>query len=421
MKIRLISTDRPLYQLCRETLARFPERDWDFDAADPLHQPEDADLCLWDFHPDFAIPESLDFAEERKNIFLVQREHLGAFRDRLPLAAVGILLKPVNQTALQTFLEHAVARYEAHRAAKRAGNGNAALNDRDEMLQCLLQANLKLQEYDQDRTNFLARALHDFRTPLTAVSGYCGLLTSQHLGGLNSGQVEVLQRMQHSIKRLSRMATAMFQLSVARRVKKIPDLQPGDIEDCIDHALHEIMPSAGDKDIAISVQLHDPPRPLWFEPAQVEQVLVNLLDNACKFTPKHGSIEIRGYPTFWDRRAARLNGDSRRAERRGAPSRHPNAFRVEIHDSGPGIAEEHLEKIFEEYTSYAGGRDRSGGGLGLAICRMIVSAHHGRVWAESNEEGATFCFVLPLWTPAALSTEPADHIAPAAVRHGLRQ
>jgi len=56
---------------------------------------------------------------------------------------------------------------------------------------------------------------------------------------------------------------------------------------------------------------------------------------------------------------------------------------------------EHLEKIFEEYTSYAGGQDRSGGGLGLAICKFILNLHQGQVWAESGADGSTFSFVLP--------------------------
>ena len=61
-----------------------------------------------------------------------------------------------------------------------------------------------------------------------------------------------------------------------------------------------------------------------------------------------------------------------------ADAQAPNAYRIDIRDSGHAIPAEHLDHIFEEYTSYAGGRDRSGGGLGLAICRMIVTQHDGR-------------------------------------------
>ena len=74
----------------------------------------------------------------------------------------------------------------------------------------------------------------------------------------------------------------------------------------------------------------------------------------------------------------------------------PNAFRVDICDSGPGIPQPQLDRIFEEYTSYSGGQDRSGGGLGLAICKLILSQHQGHVWAENTPGGAVFSFVLPL-------------------------
>ena len=82
-------------------------------------------------------------------------------------------------------------------------------------------------------------------------------------------------------------------------------------------------------------------------------------------------------------------------DRRTTDLHTPNSFRVDIRDSGPGISTEHLDSIFEEYTSYSGGHDRSGGGLGLAICKLILSRHQGRIWAESSSDGAVFSFVLP--------------------------
>jgi K+-sensing histidine kinase KdpD len=127
----------------------------------------------------------------------------------------------------------------------------------------------------------------------------------------------------------------------------------------------------------------------------MEQVFLNILDNACRFTPKGGSIEIRGYPFFWERRAGHSLMQPP-IERRINVNTKPNSFRIDIRDSGPAIPQEHLISIFEEYTSYSGGRDRSGGGLGLAICRMIVAQHEGKLWAENTDHGPMFSFVLPL-------------------------
>ena len=112
-----------------------------------------------------------------------------------------------------------------------------------------------------------------------------------------------------------------------------------------------------------------------FEPARIEETLINLLDNACKFTPRSGSIEIKGYPFFWDRRITPGAAFGASLDRRIQQVSAPNSFRIDIHDSGPGIPTAHTDKIFEEYTSYSGGQDRSGAGLGLAICRMILNEH----------------------------------------------
>jgi len=390
MHIQLVSTDKQLYELCRETLSGFRGNEWTLNVGAAPTGESSPDLVIWDCDSDVPLPSELDFEQERRNIFLVSRKKMATLVERLPMAAMAILLKPVNKATLRAFLEHAVARHEMNRT-----NDVSTLRaDRDEILQCLLHANLKLQEYDQDRTNFLARAVHDFRAPLTAIDGYCGLILGHQLGPITEEQQDVLDRMQHSIKRLSRMATAMFQLSVGRQIEKRPNLREADLEACIDQAMHEITPFAEGKHINLSLQLMPVPHPLYFDREQIEQVLINLLDNACKFTPKYGCIEVRGYPYFWERRAtlktANING-----ERRSARLQAPNGFRVDICDSGPGVPFEHLEKIFEEYTSYSGGQDRSGGGLGLAICKFILNLHQGQVWAESGTDGSTFSFVLP--------------------------
>jgi signal transduction histidine kinase len=390
MNIQLVSKDKQLYQLCRETLEKFRGNDWTLNMGRAPGGDFSPDLVIWDCDADAPLPRELDLEQERRNIFLVSRKKMAALVERLPMAAVAILLKPVNKATLRAFLEHAVKRHEMNRSS----DVSSLRAERDEILQCLLHANLKLQEYDQDRTNFLARAVHDFRAPLTAIDGYCGLILGQQLGPITEEQQDVLDRMQHSIKRLSRMATAMFQLSVGKQIEKRPNLQKSNIEACIDQAMHEIMPFSDAKHINLSVQMMPPPQPLYFDREKIEQVLINLLDNACKFTPKYGSISIRSYPFFWERRA-QLNTANMNGERRTSRLRAPNSFRVDICDSGAGVPFENLEKIFEEYTSYSGGQDRSGGGLGLAICKLILNLHEGQVWAESGAEGSTFSFVLP--------------------------
>jgi signal transduction histidine kinase len=187
----------------------------------------------------------------------------------------------------------------------------------------------------------------------------------------------------------------MFELSVGRRVERLPGLQKGDVRQCLDQALHEIAPFSDEKRLSIATQLEAHEEQMYFDAGQIEQVFINILDNACKFTPKAGSIEIRGYPFFWERRTV-FSPVPAMAERRLVNMRAPNCYRIDVTDSGTPIAHEHLNCIFEEYTSYSAGRDRSGGGLGLAICRSIIHQHQGRIWAENTETGPMISFVLPL-------------------------
>jgi signal transduction histidine kinase len=383
MKIALVSEDRDLYGLCREVLAEVHLHRWTLSAVASQSFTTGSDFYIWDFQPNTSLPKDFDWSSS--SLFLVASEDLGRFRKTAGAAATNILLKPVARTILAAFLEVAFSTRTAE----------APEANQEQILECLIQTNLKLQEYDLDRTNFLARVAHDFRSPITAVGGYCGLLLGEGLGPLNETQKTILQRMQKSVDRLSRMASTLFEVSVERQVKKRADLQAGDIQECIDQALHEIAPMALDKRIAITVNLDPCHGQLYFDGGQTEEVLVNFLENACRFTPKTGSIEIRGYPFFWERRNP---DDSMRpcAERRRNGGGEANSYRIDICNSGAAIPHEQLDRIFEEYTALTYSPNGSGCGLGLAICRMIITQHEGRVWAENTEVGPKFSFILPI-------------------------
>jgi signal transduction histidine kinase len=417
--ILLLSRDESLADCCREVVSAMFASESTVAIGLPGQPAPHADLYLWDFvAEESALPASLDAAHLSRYVFLVSRQHFPALRALTGTLGIHILLKPLQPDALRAFLDDTVQR-KILGGETPARSRDTLLLERDEMLQFLIQANLKLQEYDQERSNFLARSIHEFRAPLTAMSGYCGLLLEEALGSLTSEQREALQRMQHSTSRLSRLTNSMFQLSVRGQVEKELNLERGDIQDCLEHALHEISLLLESKDIAITVEMEPGPETLFFDPSQMEQTLVNLLDNACRFTPRHGTIEIRGGPHFWERRTCESPAWDASNERRVDRITAPNAYKVDIRDSGPGIPPAHVASIFEEYASYSGGQDRSGGGLGLAICRMILQQHRGRIWAESQTAGAVFSFVIPLQSlnmPAAggQKTRFASHLPTAA-------
>lgn len=386
--IRVVSSDQGLVALCRDVLRELGDHPRDLGPGVRTKEKlGHSEICLWDYESGSADLSQGRLGSDR-TFYLVPPAQLDSLLRTTPAAEGNVLLKPVTRAVLQAFLGSVVPR----RYPARAEVGTLRAN-RDELLQRLLHANLRLQEYDQQRTNFIARAVHDFRAPLTALSGFCGLLASGQLGPLNHQQTEALQRMEHSAKRITRMASAMFELSVGPKVDRKPDLQEGDIRERVKQALHEILPLAHEKQISLYADdLLPPTEPLYFEGGQIEQVLLNLLDNACKFAHREGAIEVTGYPYFWERRFLRGGASS---DRRTEIVREPNSYRIDIRDTGPGIPPDRLNHIFEEYTSYSGPQDRSGGGLGLAICRLIMTRHEGYIWADSHANGAMFSFVLP--------------------------
>jgi signal transduction histidine kinase len=395
MKIRLISQSQVLNRLCREVLLEFEGRTWDYGMVAGYQEARSADVLIWDVDPGVAFPEELNLETDRTNIFLVDRKDVVPFLEGHPMAALSILLKPVNERVLHDFLNHLVTRHERLRGLYAAERVGEQTTERGDMLQSLLYSNLKLQEFDQDRTNFLAQCVHEFRAPLMAVYGYCSILLNKQVGPLNSEQARILDRMRHSARRLTRLSASMFEMSMGRRIHMAPPEKPGDIEGCIAQAVYETTPLTDSKKIAVRVKKIAPERPILLAASQIEQVLVNLLENACRFTPKRGRIEIDARPIFWDRRSSKVTERRAHKDRRSECSQEANAFRIEVRDSGPGIRREDLGRIFEEFTSESAKTDMARGGLGLSICRQIIQSHRGQIFAESDDKGAKFLFILP--------------------------
>ena len=314
LRLTVVSENRDISTLCQKVLAELKRTDWTIQLISPGESLVHSDLYIWDFHPGMTIADDIVQARADRHFFLVHGKAMTEFRQALGRQDARVLLKPVTHTTLRAFLCHAMTVIDSRRRQE-GPNVDTLRRNVDDILQCLIEANLKLQEYDQERTNFLARAVHDFRAPLTAVSGYCGLLLSHQLGSLTDEQRGVLQSIEYSAQRLSRMANTMFHLSMGRLVQSQPTLRPHDIDASIKSAVTELKPLIQSKHISISVNITPPVIPLHFEQPQIEQVLINLIDNACRFTPRGGSIRIEGYPYFWDRRS-KVRCDWDRRDRR---------------------------------------------------------------------------------------------------------
>ena len=388
MRICVISHSRDLASLleCHPSFTVLP--------AKPGEAVPDADLYIWDCVPDGDLRRELAARPSAQHFLLSDAKYLDEIEDLQGSAC--ILLKPVTAFTLRAFAELARKSWQLR---QRAHEADSLRSDRDALLQYVLEVNLKLQEYDQERSNFLARALHDFRAPLTALHGYCELLLAGKIGSVTGEQRSLLDRMRTGTKRLTRLAGGALELLSEGRVERPSVRTPGDIGQTLNDALHDIYPLLKDKDLELRIDVQPPGGTLLFETEQIQQVLVNLLENSSKFTPRRGTIRICAYPTYRDGQVG--------ASTSMVDAEPPNAYRVDISDSGPGVPVELVDKIFEQYASYSGGFDRSVGGLGLAICRAIITAHSGTIWATPSREGGRFSFLLPLGVPTKILPDPS--------------
>lgn len=391
IKISLFSDDAQFIELCKRTVMTVAEaRTWRAQVIQGDVN-ADSDVAIYDFSYLAGLTSTRKIRYQ--DIVIVGREQIEFVQSLIGHTLPCLLLKPIAEPSLRLALDESVKRCRSeYQEEKRT------------LLQLTLEAVFKLQEYDHDRVNFLARGMHDFRAPLTALKGYCGLLLDRELNVIDSHHAEILKRMQHSINRLSRMADGMLQLSVRDKLDAKLDLQDADLAACVNQAISEVAGRLQEKDIQLAVDLEPAPEGLVCDLDRIEQVLVNILDNACKFTPRRGSIEIRGCSTFWEPESS-----PRQIDRRMSNLPALNAYRLDISDSGPGIPIEQLPKIFEEYTSFSGGRDRSGVGLGLAISKLLISQHKGKIWAECAGNRTVFSFILPV---SGAGTNMPAHLSP---------
>ena len=266
------------------------------------------------------------------------------------------------------------------------------LQEREITYRNLLAAYLKLQEVNRQKTVFLASAAHELKTPLAVIKGYYDLLLTGSLGKLTEKQRDILEESKESCERLVRLVSMFLNYSALESGKLVLQLRENDLRDCLEEITIRWSEGYQRKGVKLESEL-DPSIPSFkFDYQKVQQVTGNLLDNALKHTPAGGTVTLRARPHFWERRVAQV---APAEERRRFRLPRPNSVEVSVTDSGPGIAPEHHQEIFEDFMRVD--KNTSGMGLGLAIAKRLIQAHRGKIWVESEgQEGSTFAFLLPM-------------------------
>jgi signal transduction histidine kinase len=258
--------------------------------------------------------------------------------------------------------------------------------------------------YDELRVQYqrastaLATAAHDLRTPLAVISGYVELLINEKLGPLNEKQHVVLEDMQISSIRLQRLITDFLTFATLQTdTIPIRASDPQDMNACLKELAGFWLPRFQNKGVAFYHLANPNLEPFKFDYDKIQRVVSNLLENALKFTPATGTVWLHAEPQLWERRNAHKPVPAE--DRRTANVLTPNAVRVTVADTGPGISPEYHQEIFGDFFQVpdSGVADDAGMGLGLAIARRLVQAHGGRIWVESEPNcGSKFSFLLPL-------------------------
>jgi signal transduction histidine kinase len=241
----------------------------------------------------------------------------------------------------------------------------------------LAEQNERLREADRLKDEFVALISHDLRTPLTSIMGYLELaMDDETLGEEPRTYLDVVQR---NSERLLRLVNDL--LFVARLEAGELDLHSTDVDlaACVRQAVEEARPRAAGKGVELGCEVQSV-ADVRADRGRMFQLLDNLISNAIKFTPEGGRVEVR-----------LLQRDAR--------------LRIEVSDTGIGIAEDELGRLFERFFRASTATDRHipGTGLGLYIACAIVEAHGGQIDVESTPgEGTTFCVELPaVEAPAA--------------------
>jgi len=266
------------------------------------------------------------------------------------------------------------------------------LQEREITYRNLLAAYLKLQEVNRQKTVFLASAAHELKTPLAVIKGYYDLMLTGSLGRLTDKQRDILEESKDSCERLVRLVSMFLNYSALESGKLVLQLRENDLRDCLDELAKRWSEAFQRKGVKLEASF-DPSIPTFrFDYQKVQQAAANLLDNSLKHTPAGGSVTLKAGPHFWERRVAAVAPVE---ERRRFRLPRPNSVEVSVKDSGPGIAAEHHQEIFEDFVRVD--RNTSGMGLGLAIAKRLIQAHRGKIWVESEpKSGSRFTFLLPM-------------------------
>ncbi|MDX6770548.1 MAG: ATP-binding protein [Elusimicrobiota bacterium] len=229
----------------------------------------------------------------------------------------------------------------------------------------------RLRRLEQVRRDFVANVSHELRTPLASIRGYAETLREGAVDD-KSNRMEFLKTIEEQAQGLTKLVDDLLDLSAIESGHRAPRLLPVELPPLAREVARHFGPLSSGRGVALAVSLPDDLPRVAADKDQLRQVLANLVDNAVKYTESGGSVEV----------SARVEGGE---------------VVLTVRDTGSGIPEADLPRVFERFyrVDKARTRDAGGTGLGLAIVKHLAEAQGGRVWVESRQPGgSTFSVAL---------------------------
>ncbi len=292
----------------------------------------------------------------------------------------ALAIKAVHQGVQDYLIKGNISSRQLERAIRYAV-------ERQGLLRALDMAQKQQLEF---KNQFLSHVSHELRTPLTCIHQYVTLILDGLAGPVVPEQSDHLKTVLRSVNQLHAMIRDLLEATRAESGKMRVEPRCISLRELLQQAVTMLRPTADGKKIGLEVGLDQRLPLVHADPSRVLEVLINLLDNAIKFTPQDGSVLVK---------ACLVEAD-------------PGYVFISVSDSGRGIGPEAKAQIFERLYQDPDAIDnsRSGLGLGLFICREIVRLHQGRIWVSSEPgQGSTFTFTLPIYSLAKLLAPVVTH------------
>jgi signal transduction histidine kinase len=370
----LIIEDNPDHALFTKRVLKKTHPDYELDLAVEAKEAlkkaseKNYDLILCDYRlPDLSALDILKkIRENGSDIPFIAVTSSGSEKIAVELMKEGaydyVVKDSSYENALPVVIERARDRYNVKK-------------EKERLEEELKKSNKKLQEMYEIKSSFTSMVSHELRTPLTAIKEGIAIVLDGATGSLNGQQKEFLEIARKNVDRLKRLIDDVLDFSKLESKKMEFKMSEGDINGIVKEIAESQRMVAQEKGLYLNIELgQDIPR-IEFDHDRIAQVLDNLLSNSIKFTGA-GGVTVST--------ASRENG---------------SLIEVCVRDTGEGIRQEDIPKLFQKFQQLnsAGQRKTGGTGLGLAISKEIVEHHKGKIWIESEYgKGSAFKFTVPM-------------------------